>query len=260
MYGKRPEIVDPYGDTSSRRSGFVQRTKTIGQSAKTLFGKKEQPDGTPGLPFDSADDGWKTLTPPKNNPVPVNALGRQIPAGPSATTPTTTGMPNPITVGLPNRPIVQPANNMAYPATPVRNNRYTVTDDPTGEIIRIYSPPRVEKPPAAVAPLRGMNTQRRSRDSGWGEYEPKEDGTRPDARAPYPNMGDDRSFYAPSHYETLTPATYRGGESQRKPKQPTGGGQRERPETTFTDMLRAINFPDPVKNAPSIPAIPKEYR
>lgn len=182
-------------------------------------------------------------TPPEHNNIPDQPVGRQIPAGPGA------------------KPIPDTQNYSTvtrYP--PVTPQRQIYRDEAPSdtEMIRVYSPTNLEMPSTSVAPLRGMNSRERARNSG-----PSSNFVTPeramDARATPQTTQTPAYSYEPS-FEMLTPARYEGGPVQKR-QRPENAEQQSRPGTTFTAMLEAINFPDPMnQSAPRVPEVPSHYR
>lgn len=216
------EISEPMVNGHPVRLDYARR------NTRSWFKPREEQKGTPGLPFDN----WKELTPPRENNIPPPVPDRYIPAGPSAQ---------------------QPRQRMEYPRTPERQV-YREAEDDTTEVIRIYSPVSMDRPIPAVPPLRGMKTKRRSRDSGIGS--PFVTPQRP---------GQDTSSIAgditpiEETHQTLSPTRYDNKPAHTR-LAPEQKGVGSRPETTFTDMLREIDFPDPMKDTPQVPRIPKQYK
>ena len=211
-------------DGGGLRTDFLR--KTTGR-AKSMFSAKS------GHSSEQYANNWKMPTPPVQNNIPV------VPAG--------------------------------VPVTPDRRQAH----DSDSESIKIYSPPSaaVQQPyPAHIMPLRGMATQRtpftnpNSNNNMGSPFQ-----TPPNTNGPSTNtdrmsatLRNDRgvgvfsavSEMSPDHHEEalLTPARYEGGFN------PTKRLETSRPNTTFTEMLHEVGFPDPMNNnTPKVPKIPKGY-
>ncbi|EXJ95976.1 hypothetical protein A1O1_01101 [Capronia coronata CBS 617.96] len=160
-----------------------------------------------------------------------------------------------------------PAVPAGVPVTPERR----LAHDSSAESIRVYSPPSgtVQPPvPAAIAPLRGMASQRYPSANNMGS---------PSKTPPYTNAmaegsrSNNRGVSAisgiselSSHndHEVLSPARYGGDDfTPAKRVRIEGHDAVSRPTTTFTEMLHEAGFPDPMQDhgTPAVPRIPDGY-
>jgi hypothetical protein len=158
-----------------------------------------------------------------------------------------------------------PATTPGLPVTPERRLAHELGS----ESITVYSPsdgPIQPVTAAHIAPLRGMASQRYAPQvNNMGS--PFKSPANPDGRqAGRVSMSSrisspsDDNGYEP---EVLTPARYEGAgwtpptkRVRRVSSEPVS-----RPNTTFTEMLQEVGFPDPIQNqgTPAVPKIPNAY-
>lgn len=228
--------------TQHSRTDFLRRTTS---RARSLFSGREAAS-RPGTSYDfnSTGGNWKMPTPPAHNNIPPMPDGPIDPVTPQRQKKSTPRVPSTesIKVYTPS-PGPQAADTISPPSTGSGLHQRGGAPAPA-----LSSPGGIgspfKTPPAAMAPP----------DNYYRPYMT----SYPDAPVGHDN---------PPGGETLSPMRYDDGRDRRTdaPSRPTNNNnnygdhsatKKERPTTTFTEMLASIDFPDPGNSSPPPRPVP----
>ena len=224
----------PLEDAHRSRTDFLRRTTS---RAKSLFrGRDSSPLGT-NHPFTTpvttvgTDWNWKMPTPPENNHIPAVPGSRIVPTTPERHQGAAGHLHHePSTESI---KVYSPAN-----AAPLQ----TITPSTTGSTSRTNHPSSTRQPPQPPRIGSPFKTP-----PGPTTTTPKKPSGLPHNPSPYSNPYTTKKEQA---QETLSPLRYNNDKKQ---------GPASRPTTTFTEMLRSIDFPDLNPRPPNVPPVPRGY-